>query len=267
MVSTGQPVISDAHCGSRVQMPSSCAARRCSARDNPVGLSVAEQAVHDGAGERAVGARPHQHREVGLLHGAVHVDVDRHDPGAALLAGAHCAGHHVDLGVDRVGAQITTRSDFVISRGSGLAICRCCGIAAPGRIVADGLKKPEYLWRRAGDAVAHDQAHGAGIEVGPDRLRPRALLDAEKFLGDQIERIVPRDRREVARPFRSFAHQRPGQPVRMVDALGIARDLGADHPRGVAVVLGAAHAVDGVLVEHPTSSAQVEGNRADRRRR
>ena len=31
------------------------------------------------------------------------------------------------------------------------------------------------------------------------------------------------------------------EPVRVVDALGVARDLGADHARGVAVVLGTMH--------------------------
>ena len=44
--------------------------------------------------------------------------------------------------------------------------------------------------------------------------------------------------------------QRLHQAVGMVLALGVARDLGADHAGGVVVVLGAAHAADGALVEH-----------------
>ena len=36
----------------------------------------------------------------------------------------------------------------------------------------------------------------------------------------------------------------------MMDALGVARDLGADHAGRVGVVLGAAHAADGAVVEH-----------------
>src|SRR5689334_6082969 len=39
------------------------------------------------------------------------------------------------------------------------------------------------------------------------------------------------------------------QTVRMVGALGVARDLRADHARGVVVVLRPAHAADRVLVE------------------
>ena len=69
-----------------------------------VGIAVAEQAMHDRAGERAVGAGPDQHRQIGLLHRAVHVDVDGDDLGAALLAGAHRMRHHIDLGGDRIGA-------------------------------------------------------------------------------------------------------------------------------------------------------------------
>ena len=36
----------------------------------------------------------------------------------------------------------------------------------------------------------------------------------------------------------------------MMHALGVARDLGADHARRVVVVRRAAHAADGVVVEH-----------------
>ena len=67
-------------------------------------LAVAEQAMHDRAGERRVGARSDQHREIGLLHGAVAVDVDRHDLRPALFSRAGGVRHHVDLGVDDVGA-------------------------------------------------------------------------------------------------------------------------------------------------------------------
>ena len=46
------------------------------------------------------------------------------------------------------------------------------------------------------------------------------------------------------------ALERPHQPVGMVDALGVARDLGADDAGCVVVVRGAAHAADGVRIEH-----------------
>ena len=70
----------------------------------PIGLVVAEQTMHHGAGECAIGAGPDQHRQIGLPHRAIHIDIDRDDLGAALLAGAGRMRHHIDLGVHRVGA-------------------------------------------------------------------------------------------------------------------------------------------------------------------
>jgi len=60
--------------------------------------------MHDRHGECAVGARTNHQRHVGLLHGRVPVDIDRHDLCAAFLAGADGVGHHVDLRGDRVRA-------------------------------------------------------------------------------------------------------------------------------------------------------------------
>ena len=148
--------------------------------------------------------------------------------------------------------QITTRSDFAISRGSGPASVPVPamkpvhdGVGADGGMkagIALGVAQPV-------DAVAHDEAHGAGVVVGPDRLRAVALLGREEFLGDEIERVVPGDRRELARALRRPCAQRMHQPVGMMHALGIARDLGADDAGRVVVVRGAAHAADGVRVE------------------
>ena len=206
--------------------------------------------MHHGAGERAVGAGAHQHRQVGLLHGAVHVDVDGDDLGAALLARARRVGHHVDLGVHRIGApdhhQVGLRHLARIGAGDAAGAGGKAGI---GRVDADrGMEAGIFLGvAQPVDAVAHDEAHGAGVVIRPHRLRAVALLGLDEFLGDEIERVVPRDRRERAV---RLAHQRPHQPVGMVHALGVARDLGADHAGGVVVVLGAAHAADGVRVEH-----------------
>src|ERR1700692_1605770 len=36
----------------------------------------------------------------------------------------------------------------------------------------------------------------------------------------------------------------------MMNALGIARDLGADHARGIGLQLGAAHPADGGIIDH-----------------
>ena len=118
----------------------------------PVRLAVAEQAMHHRAGERAVGAGLHHHREIGLLHRAVHVDVDRDDLGAALLAGAGRVRHHVDLGVHRIGApdhdQIGFRHLARIGTGDAAG---AGGKAGVGGVDADGgMEAASISWRGAG---------------------------------------------------------------------------------------------------------------------
>src|SRR5258708_12397251 len=62
-----------------------------------VGKTFAEQYMHDTAGKRAVGARPQDDLDVGLLPGVVVVDIDRRDLGAAFFAGAHRVPHPLAL--------------------------------------------------------------------------------------------------------------------------------------------------------------------------
>ena len=209
--------------------------------------------MHHRAGERAVGARLDHDRQIGLLHCPVHVDIDGHDPGAALLAGAGRVGHHVDLGVDRIGPpdHHEVRFRHLARIGAG-DLAGAGGKAGPGGIVADGLVERRVALDVAQpvDAVAHHQAHGAGIVVGPDRFRPVTLFGEEEFLRDQIERVVPRDRDELARALLPLAPQRDQQSCRVVHAFGVARHLGADHARRVVVVFRPAHAPDGALIQH-----------------
>ena len=203
----------------------------------PVGLAVAEQAMHHRAGERRVGAGLHQHREIGLLHGAVHVDVDRDDLGAALLAGARRVRHHVDLGVDRIGApdhhQIGLRHLARIGAGD---LAGAGGKADVGAVDADGGVEAGIFLGVAQpvDAVAHHQAHGAGVVVRPHRFARRSALR---------RRGISRRPDRARRPRRSARMSpSPSRRVRisgrvsrsgMMHALGVARDLGADHAGGV----------------------------------
>ncbi len=218
----------------------------------PVGLAVAEQAMHHRAGERAVAAGLHQHRQIGLLHGAVHVDVDRRDLGAAFLARAHGVGHHIDLGVDRIGAPDHHQIGFRhLARIGPAEVAGAGGKAGIGRVDADrGVEAGIFLdVAQPVDAVAHHQAHGAGILVRPHGFGAVAPLGLQKFFGHEVERVVPGDRGELARAFGADAAQRMQQPVGVMLALGIARHFRADHAGGVIVVLGAVHAADGALVD------------------
>ncbi len=69
-----------------------------------VGVALLEQHVHDGAGERAVGAGQRREVQVGDLGRAGAVGIDDDELGAALLFRRRDMGHHVDLGRDRVAA-------------------------------------------------------------------------------------------------------------------------------------------------------------------
>ena len=235
----------------------------------PVRLAVAEQAMHHRAGERAVGAGLHHHGEIGLLHRAVHVDVDRDDLGAALLAGARRVRHHVDLGVDRIGApdhdQIGFRHLARIGTGDPAG---AGGKAGVGRVDADGGVKARVFLGVAQpmDAVALHEAHGAGVVIRPHRLRAMARFGAQELLGDEIERVVPRYRLERARALRPGPAQRLRQAVGMMDALGVARDLGADRRRRCRRC--PARRARGRWCGRPAARPRArrsKGNRADRR--
>src|SRR5262249_43418742 len=123
--------------------------------------------------------------------------------------------------------------------------------AAPGRIDADrGMETRIFLgMAQTIDAVAHDEPHGAGIVVRPDRLAAITPLGGEQRFRSDIESIIPRDRGEFAAPLAALAAQRREQPILMVHALSITRDLGADYARRVIVVRGAVNAADGAPID------------------
>ena len=85
----------------------------------------------------------------------------------------------------------------------------------------------------------------------PDRFGAVALRRPGQPFGHLIERVVPGYRRErvTARALVADPAQRHRQPVGMVLALGIAGDLGADHPLSVGLALGSAHPADRRLVD------------------
>ena len=170
--------------------------------------------------------------------------------------------HHIDLGVDRIGApdhdQIGLRHLARIGPGEPPG---AGDEAGPGRIDADGREEAGIFLgvAQAVDAVAHHQAHRAGVEIGPHRFRAVLALGFQEFFGDEIERVVPGDRLERARAFRARAAQRLRQPVGMMDALGVARDLRADDAGRVGVVRRPRTRPMVRSSRSSTSSAQVEG--------
>ena len=89
------------------------------------------------------------------------------------------------------------------------------------------------------------------IVIRPDRLGavPRRVV-----AGTRSATRSSASSQEIGRNWpdalRAGAQQRLRQAVRVVDALGVARDLGADHAGGVAVRRRAAHRADARAVQH-----------------
>ena len=104
--------------------------------------------------------------------------------------------------------------------------------------------------RKAIDAVAHHESHRAGVVIGPDGLRAEFALGLVETRGDFVQRLVPGNPRELARTLRTGAAHRMEQPVGVMNALGVARDLGADHAGGIGLQLGAADPADRAAVDH-----------------
>ena len=161
-------------------------------------------------------------------------------------------GHDVDLGVDGIRApdddKVGLRHLARIGTGE---LARPGDKTRPGGCRADGRELARVALRvaQALDAVAHDEAHRAGEEVGPHRLAAVTALGVEQSLSGEVERVVPRDPLELSRAFRPAPLQWMEQPIVVMDAFGVARDLGADDTGRVVVLLRPAHAADPAIAE------------------
>ena len=218
----------------------------------PVCMPVAEKNMHDRAGQSAVRSGPKAERHVGLPHGSVLINVYGDDLGAALFPGAHRMRHDVDLGADGVGAP----DDDAIGLRH-LARIRSRQLAGPGNeacprhVGADRRIEPGVFLRmaQAVDAVAHDEPHRAGVVIRPHGFRAMRALGGDQRLRGAIQRLVPGNLAELLGSLGPCTQKRLSQSLRMMDPLGISRDLRADDAGGVAVVGGAMNPPDGLPVD------------------
>ena len=140
-----------------------------------VGVAFLEQHVHDGAGQRAVGAGQRRKVQVGDLGRAGAVGIDDDEFGAALLPRGSDMRHHVDLGRDRVAAPYHDQVGF-----RDLAAIDAAPGADPGepahvgQDIADRRMLPRIAHRMTQpvDAVALHPPHRAGVVVRPDGFAP-----------------------------------------------------------------------------------------------
>ena len=182
---------------------------------------------------------PERHVMVGDLGGPRLVGVDHDQRRVACLPRLRDMGHHVDLGRRRIAApdddQVGLRHLARIGAHES-ADARLPAVAGEARTNGLVLLRVLHDMAQPIDPVALHQAHRAGVVVGPDRLAPVLLGGADEGVGHDIERVVPADGAERARPLLAGALKRLREPARMVHPLGVARDLGADHARGVIVL-------------------------------
>ena len=165
-----------------------------------VGMTVAEQHMHQSTGKRRIRARLGPEMNVRLSRRRRAIGVDDDELRAALFARAGNVGHQIDLGVDRVG----TPDDDQIRLGEFPRIAAALGADARGHPGQHDRRTDRVVLARiahgvaqALNAVALHLTHGARIVIQPDRFGPMFLCGGDKFFGDDIERIIPRDRLEI----------------------------------------------------------------------
>ncbi len=217
-----------------------------------VGVAVAEGAVHGCAGEGGVGAGAKRQVHVGGGGGSGAVGVDDDELGPPLLSGAGDVGHDVDLGGDGVGAPEHVEVGQRHFAGVGADHLAAAG-GPPGARDggADGALAagPAHGVAEAEDAVAVDQAHGAGGAVDPGGFAAVLVGGGGEASDRAVERFVPGDAGVLAAALGAGAAHGVEDAVGVVHPLGVAGDLVADHPGGVGVIR-AAHCANGPLVQH-----------------
>ena len=92
--------------------------------------------------------------------------------------------------------------------------------------------RTEAVKKSACHRFALHQAHGSRVAVWRNRFRV-AGGDGFKLAGNVCERCVPGDRFKLPRPFGAAAFEGSQQALRVMGALGIARNLVAQHAAGL----------------------------------
>mmetsp|Transcript_26216 Transcript_26216/g.61865 ORF Transcript_26216/g.61865 Transcript_26216/m.61865 type:complete len:371 (-) Transcript_26216:639-1751(-) len=213
---------------------------------------VRDQLMHQAQRQRAVGARQHGDVLVAFVGrlGLARVDADQL---GAVTLGLVGISPEVQVGRDAVaapdddelGAREMPRVHAELVAIGG----RQAGRAGGGTNGAVQPRGAQRIPQAAGHGFALDQAHGAGIAVGLDALRV-ARRDGLQPRGDVGQRLGPAHAHKGRRlGLFADALERMQQALRVVGALGVARDLGAQRTMR-AGMLGTPLDLDDLLVLH-----------------
>ena len=202
--------------------------------------------------------------QIGPRGGGGAVGIDDDELGATFAARRRDMGHHIDLGRDRVAAP----DDDQVGFGDLAPVDPALGAdpGEPARIgerIADRqiLARIAHRMAQPVDAVALHQPHRPGVVIGPHGLRAVALGGPGQRIGDLVERRRPKRsaQRRRALPFLADPAQRLREALRVVLALGIACDLGADHTLRIVLRRGPRTRPISRPSTRSTSSAQALG--------
>ena len=195
---------------------------------------VTDEHVHQSQRECPIGAGQRGDMDMALFRGQRTIGIDGHERGAlALRLLRPCPKMHARGDGVRTpeNDQLRLIREFHVdaeARPQGqLVACRPRG-GADRTVQQAGT---QLVKEPLGHRLPLDQAHRAGIAVGQDLFRVIGRNGRES-IPDAGDGLVPADAFETALALRSHAPQRMDQPIGVVGALRIARDLGAQHAGG-----------------------------------
>ncbi len=218
----------------------------------PVRKTITKQDMHDSAGKSAIRSGLKHNAHIRLSHGRIGVNVDDNDLGAAIFSCSHRMGHYIDLRGCGVGPP--DDHHIRLCHLTRVWACQAAGaskIAGPRHIGAETVKLVRIAFgiAQAIDGIALHQPHCASIVIWPDSFAAIGLFGLYEAFGDQIKRGFPGCLLPLAVTLTAGANERMFQAIRVMNTLRIAGNLGADHTRGIAVVLRTTDAADCTLIQ------------------
>ena len=204
---------------------------------------VGNQLVHQRQGQRRIGARQQRNVFVALFSGFALARVNADQPGAIAFCQLGVAPE-VQVAANRIaapdddepglGKKLHSHADLAAQR-MGHAFG-----AGGGANRAVQKRRPQPVEKPSRHAFALNLAHGAGIAVGQDGFGIARRNNFEARC-NVAERRVPAHRLELAAAFGADALEGLQQPLGMVGALGVARNLVAQHAAGLGMIRVALH--------------------------
>ena len=199
---------------------------------------VGDELVHQRQRERRVGARAQGDVLVALVGGFGAARIDAHQ---ACAVAFRLLGQPPEMQVAGNGVAAPDQDQLAFcemlhlhahfgAQGGHERFSACAGTDRALKVGGAQLVE-----KARGHAFALDLPHGAGVAVGEDGLRV-SRRNGFQALGDGVQRFVPAHGCELPAALGAGAFERAQDALRVVGALGVPRDFGAQGTIGVAVL-------------------------------